>query len=95
MGHVAVGVPSGVESRNVETMDGTMERVRFGLSHPATMGDEYPDVFQVGTKFADLIRNAAAANTPVAVVVNFKEKEAGKNGARDVWYWKVMAADEL
>lgn len=93
MAHVAVGVPVGVESRMVKTQDGEMERLRFKLAHPLTANDEYPEVFQVGQLFAEDIREAAASGTLVAVAVRFKEKEAGKNGDRDLYFWKCEAVD--
>lgn len=91
MGFVATGVPGHVEAKTVETQDGTFERVRFTLAHPLSVDDTYPDLFQVGSKYADEVREAAANGTPISVFVPFrKEKEAAKNGSdRDVYYWRV------
>lgn len=89
MGLVATGIPAQLETKMVSTPDGDFERVYFRLDHPLASEDKFPDLFRVGSKFAEVIRDAAAAGQVVSVFTTFKRKEEGKGGAKDVWYYQV------
>lgn len=95
MALVVVGIPQHLESSAVETMDGPAERLRFQLVHPLNKDDQYKDEFLVGGRFADMIRKAAESGQAVEVLVRMKEKQTGRNGDPDRWYWKVWAVEEL